>query len=87
MFPRLSAKTKDIIKSIPTDELDNVYRFVRFNYTKNDIISHLEDMDNIELTDEQIEKAAELYAYEGKYDCNLSYWNNIENLIHLVREN
>ena len=42
-------------------------------------------MDNIKLTDEQIEKAAELYVYEGVYDCNLSYWDNIENLINLVR--
>lgn len=87
MFSRLSKKTKDIIKNIPADELDNVYRFVQFNYIKDDIVSHLEDMDNIELTDEQIDMAAELYAYDGKYDCNLSYWNNIENLIHRVRGN
>lgn len=85
MTSRLSEKTKNIIKDIPSEELENIYRLVRFDFVKNDIINHLEDMDNVELTDEQIEMAAELYAYEGEYDCNLSYWDNIKNLITFVQ--
>lgn len=85
MISRLSEETKNIIKSIPSKELDNIYRLVHFNFVKDDVVAHLEDMDNVKLTDEQIEKAAELYVYEGVYDCNLSYWDNIENLINLVR--
>ncbi len=33
------------------------------------------------LSDDRIENIANRYVYEGRYDCNLSYWQNIENLI------
>lgn len=33
------------------------------------------------LTDDEILHAAHRYVYDGRYDCNLSYWQNLENLI------
>lgn len=35
----------------------------------------------VEISKEDAEILAESYACDGEYDCNLSYWNNIENLM------
>lgn len=44
------------------------------------ILSHAEDI-GVEISKEDAEILAESYACDGEYDCNLSYWNNIENLM------
>jgi len=76
------------IKSLPfgiewfSDELrDAIYRNVWKEHVMEDIEAHAEDID-VELSNDEIEVLAERYVYEGDYDCNLDYWQNIENLIY-----
>ena len=80
----LNKKTKKLLKKLTYEEKDAIYRAVWFDNVKSDIRAHLAETDDT-LTDKQIDQAAELYVYHGKYDCNLSYWSNIEEVINLVR--
>ena len=62
---------------------DKIYREVWKEYVIEDIREFLKD-NNMELDEEHIDKAATLYVMNGQYDCNLSYWSNIENVIKSV---
>lgn len=64
---------------------DEIYRKVWFGYVCTDIRSRLKETDE-ELTDDQIEYAAQRYVYEGDYDCNCSYWDNIDSVIEDARK-
>ncbi len=61
-------------------EKDFFYRQKHLEYVIEDVRSHCEDH-GYELTEEQIQEAAESYV-DGEYDCNLSYWDNIDNLVY-----
>lgn len=82
----LESKAVDILKGLTPEEEDALYRAIWKKHVIKDIESHLEDIEET-LTDDQIEQAADLYVYDGEYDCNLSYWVNIENVIEQVKEN
>jgi hypothetical protein len=68
-----------------TDE--EIYREKLKAYTKQDVLAQLAENPNV--TDDMdvdaiADKVAEMYAENGDYDCNLSYWGNIDNLIYEV---
>lgn len=65
---------------------DALYRAVWKDHVLEDIRSRVDDLDEEPLAPEQEDYAAELYVYEGKYDCNLCYWDNIDNVIQTARE-
>lgn len=76
----------ELLKKLNFDELsyeekDAIYRAVWSNHVKNDVKAFIKDED-ITLTEDQIDHIAQLYVYDGRYDCNLSYWDNIRNLIN-----
>lgn len=62
---------------------DDIYRMVWSDHVKEDVRGVLDERE--ELTEEEkdaiIEDVANDYVYNGDYDCNLSYWDNINNLI------
>lgn len=62
---------------------DQIYRYLWTDHVIEDIKSHMEKME-ITLTDEEIKTAAKDHTYHGDYDCNLTYWENIENNINNV---
>ena len=71
---------------IPTQFLsyktrDNIYREVWAEHVRQDVECFAKD-NGLELSDEDISDIADLYVYNGKYDCNLSYWENIQSLIN-----
>lgn len=76
-------KTKEIIENLSPDERDDLYRTLWAEHVKEDIESYLADNDE-ELTPEQIDRIVEMYVYDGEYECNLSYWDNISNLVERV---
>lgn len=73
-------KIKELLNTLTPEEKDGIYRAVWKERVIEDIKSRLEDTDET-LSDETIDKIAERYVYEGDYDCNQSYWNNIDALI------
>lgn len=78
---------KDIIEEVKkwdTEVLDEIYRFVWHRYTMEDVERIMEEeYPSISESekDEIADSVARAYVYDGKYDCNLSYWDNIRNLI------
>lgn len=67
------------INELSAFEKEKIYRMVWAEYVAEDILSH-----GKEIKAEISKKDAEILAQEyvgGKYDCNISYWSNIEKLI------
>lgn len=61
------------------DVKDQIYRDVWAEHVAEDIEAVLEE-EGVTLSDEQIKTLARRYV-NGRYDCNLCYWDNIRNLI------
>lgn len=63
---------------------DNLYRILHMPYVKEDVEQMIKDLEidtsayNLECF---IDDCASRYVYDGDYDCNLSYWQNLENII------
>ena len=77
----ISEKLTDLLNSLSEDEKDALYRHLWSQYVKDDVKSCVSQNPDLTLTDEQIEHIAYRFVYCGDYDCNLSYWDNINNLI------
>lgn len=64
------------------DDKDNIYREKWVQSVIDDVRAYAESED-IELTDKQVTEVANLYV-NGKYDCNVDYWTNIQSLVDKV---
>lgn len=73
------------INKISPEMQREIYKKVEYEYVSEDVKSFAQEHD-IKLTDDEAEEAAYRYVYDCKYDCNLSYWQNIENVIFLVTD-
>lgn len=87
---RINKALKAKIDALTPVEQDEVYRYLWFQHVKEDVETYSENIDlkelGIKFDDEEITTVAEKYVYDGEYDCNLSYWDNIENLIYEVTD-
>ena len=79
--------SEDLFDCMTEKQRDDIYRMVWYNYTYDDVEGFLEDYDayDIPATQEEVDEfigdVANAYVYNGDYDCNLSYWDNIKNLV------
>ena len=84
--------SSELFTEMTMKQRDEIYRMVWSDFIKDDVESYLEDeYDGSLPTDKNeidaiIEYVANAFAYNGDYDCNLSYWKNIENLINEAKE-
>lgn len=78
---KIEQKINTILKDLTEEEKDAIYRKLWYNHVLEDVYSLSTDED-IEITDDIAETIADRYVYNGDYDCNLSYWDNIRNLIY-----
>ncbi len=74
------------LASLTADEQDKVYRYLWKERVVEDARSVIEEYIFYSLlSKEDVERiadeAADRYVYNGDYDCNLSYWDNISNLV------
>ena len=62
---------------------DDIYRMVWSDYVEEDVRRVLDEREDLteEERDAIIEDVVNDYVYNGDYDCTLSYWDNINNLI------
>lgn len=77
----MNTKLTNILNSLSALEKDELYRALWLEYVKEDIRNYDESLD-----ESMVEVVASRYVYDGDYDCNLSYWDNIENLIKEEKE-
>lgn len=76
-------KTLEFLNSLDVKEKDELYRHLWRNYVVEDIKEYAEEyvkVLDVSISQEMIEIAAELFV-SGGYDCNFSYWENIECVI------
>lgn len=79
-------KIEQIIDTWTDAEKDEAYRYLWLPYVIEDVENCLEweyDLEDYKEEDIKgiIESVADSYVYQGEYDCNLTYWRNIQNLI------
>lgn len=70
-------KLDELLTELNYSTLDYIYRRLWANHVKEDIISRIKD--NFY---NDIEECAKRYAFEGDYDCNCTYWDNIDAIIY-----
>lgn len=75
----------DLYANMSEKQKDDIYRLVWKEHTKEDVKSRIEDLQIMDENNKNfntvVETVAARYVYNGDYDCNLTYWNNIDNLI------
>ena len=76
---------KQFADGLRTSAQNAVHRYIQHLNVKVDIENYAREQ-GLNLTKQEIEKAADLYVYDCKYDCNLSYWDNISNVIDMAKE-
>ena len=78
----------EIMTSMNPDDKDALYRLLWSDYVYDDVQQRLEDeyehvtFENDDEREAFIENVVNRYVYDGDYDCNLTYWNNIDNIIN-----
>ena len=83
----MEEKLNKILEELTCEEKDLLYRKLWYNYVlqdAQDVIENYLDID-VEKSNEMAKEVARKYVYEAEYDCNLSYWTNIEELIKLIK--
>jgi hypothetical protein len=78
---RVSEKAQKIILENDSSVLREIYNYINYEYRKEDIEDRIETSSEDKLTEKSVRKIAEILAYEGKEDSNLSYWDNIDLMI------
>ena len=74
------------VDMLPYEMADSIYRELWSAHVKEDFEVRIEERfnDYFDITDEDINKMVNLYVYDGRYDCEQSYWDNIDNLINQI---
>lgn len=62
------------------EEREKIYREVWKEHVMEDVREIAEE-NGTELSENDVDRIADRYVNNGDYDCNLSYWDNIDNLI------
>lgn len=78
-----STRLANFLKEASAEELRAVYNKVLMKDTMGEISSVFE---GFRLTDLQIKYAAYLYVYEDEYDCEASYWDNLQCVVDMSLE-
>lgn len=97
-YKSINKTLKHIVDGLDAVEKDDLYRYLWSDHVREDVESRLDsDYEDRILnasgeTDEErleavIKNVVERYVYDGDYDCNLSYWENIDNLIEKAVSN
>lgn len=72
--------SSELFSKMNDSQRDDIYRMVLSDYTREDVVAFMEEHFG-ELQEEVVHRVVNEYVYNGNYDCNLSYWDNIKNLI------
>ena len=76
----IDEKLQKKVDSLSDQERDDIYRYLWAKHVKEDIETYAKNQ-NYVLDSDDIRILVERYVFDGDYDCNLSYWDNIEALI------
>lgn len=82
--------SSELFTAMTEQQKDDIYRMVWFGHVAEDATHYIKDMySEDEIPEEDIESISEdvanAYVCNGKYDCNCSYWDNIDALVERFR--
>lgn len=79
---------KNLAESLKSADRDDLYRYLWFDYVRRDVLDYIDgsiDVSTLKDPDTDIDTLADIvaerYVYDGDYDCNISYWDNIGNIV------
>lgn len=76
-------KLDELLTELNYSTLDYIYRKLWANHVKEDVVSRIKDnFTFLKYDDSDIEECAKRYTFEGDYDCNCTYWDNIDAIIY-----
>ena len=75
-----SAEPSLIIERMSSSQKDDIYRALWAEQVKQDVKDRMTEIDVI-LDDDSVLDVVHRYVYEGEYDCNYSYWDDLDTLI------
>jgi len=78
---RIAPRILLMIENLSPQDKDDIYRYLWYQHVEEDVYGAASQLMDPEDNLDIIELAATRYVYELDYDCNLSYWDNIDNLI------
>jgi len=77
--------SSEIYANLSPSQRDDIYRMKHMEYVEEDVRSRIEENYDTKIDKDDIDSlvsdVANAYVYHCKYDCELSYWDNIDNLI------
>lgn len=78
-----SMTSKELFASMSETQKDEIYRMVWHEHVVQDVKQLLDENEDIAslVTGDISHKVADAYVYHRRYDCNRSYWENLETLI------
>ena len=76
----MEEKINKLIESLSSAEKDLLYRKLWVKYVEEDVEGLMTEL-GITSDHNLTNRVATRYAFNGDYDCELSYWANLENLI------
>ena len=79
-FTGRPTEKQSLINGLSAKEKDDLYRSLWAEHVREDVELFCESED-IDLSENGINFVIEQYVYEGRYDCNCSYWDNIRELV------
>lgn len=77
MIKEMSRKARSFIASASADDLEDIYRFVQFDYVKTDVENYCYARDII-LDEKEISQIAYRLVGEKQQETTLDYWDNLE---------
>lgn len=69
-----------VFRSLDGTAKRELYILLRKEYVQEDVKSHMQDIEK-PLTEERVANVVNAYVRDCTYDCNQSYWENLETLI------
>lgn len=69
----------EIINNLSPAQKDLIYRKLWYNHVLEDVDSNF-----VNASDDIKKEVARRYVYDGNYDCNRSYWDNLQALVDEV---
>lgn len=75
-----SAEPSFLIEHMSSRQKDDVYRMLWADQVEQDVKDRIAEIDVL-LDDDSVLNIVHRYVYEGEYDCNHSYWDNLYALL------
>lgn len=75
-----TAEPSLIIEHMSSGQKDDIYRMLWAEQVKQDVKDRMTEI-NVILDDDSVLDVVHRYVYEGEYDCNYSYWDDLDTLI------